>query len=95
MIERSSIDAGAITVFTATGPVTYEELIATVEASYASLGAAVLWDITDGSFVAMDQGKIRTIAQRVAGVRKGGYTATSAPGCWSSGCSARTRRSRR
>lgn len=95
MVERSSIDAGAITVFTATGPVTYQELIATVEASYASLGAAVLWDITNGSFVAMEQGKIRPIAQRVAGVRKVATRRTSARGRSSSACPARTRRSPR
>jgi hypothetical protein len=75
MIERSSMDDGAITTFTVTGPVTYEELIATIESAYGSIGLAVLWDVTDGSFASMDQARIRTIAQRVAGIRKGGYTA--------------------
>jgi hypothetical protein len=34
MIERSSMDDGAITAFTVTGPVTYEELIPTVEPTF-------------------------------------------------------------
>jgi hypothetical protein len=55
----------------------------------------VLWDITNGSFVAMDQGKIRPIAQRVAGVRKVATRRTSARGRSSSACPARTRRSPR
>lgn len=74
------IEGDTITAYTVTGPTTYEELIATVESTYRDVGPAVLWDFTEATFVDMDQVRIRAIAEHVAGIRKGGFTAYIASG---------------
>lgn len=79
MIEVDTIDGG-ITVFRVFGEADVDEVLETIDHSYDEIGEGILWDATEGSFANLGTAQIKRIANRVAGLRKGGCTAYVASG---------------